>query len=248
MYRNRILLFVLAALLFVACGNKEKITIQGTIENGAGKTIYFEEMSPDSPIFLDSVVLDNHGGFKFSYQMPYKTFVTMHVSPTDYVVLLPEIGETIEVSGDYNLFSHSYQIKAGHDSQLLWQLQDYSNQGAMALHELVEADNANRQKLESGELSEKEFNALHERTDSLYLESFAQQQKYVAHFIEDNLGSLATLIALYKPFNSRPLVDPADSFEFYEGVLQGLEESLPDNPHTIHFKNTVENLRFQYAR
>ena len=66
--------------------------------------------------------------------------------------------------------------------------------------------------------------------------------------IQDNLGSLATLIALYKPFNNRPLINPEDSFEFYEAVLEGLEESMPDNPHTLNFKNQVERTRFQYAR
>ena len=87
-----------------------------------------------------------------------------------------------------------------------------------------------------------------EITDSIYLDAFADQQHYVVNFIQDHLGSLTTLIALYKPFNNRPLINPADSFEFYEAVLEGLEESMPDNPHTLSFKNQVERTRFQYAQ
>ncbi len=85
-------------------------------------------------------------------------------------------------------------------------------------------------------------------TASLYLDALADQQPYVVNFIADTLGSLATLIALYKPFNNRPLINPKDSFEFYEAVLEGLQEYLPDNPHTLSFKNQVESTRFQYAR
>ena len=70
----------------------------------------------------------------------------------------------------------------------------------------------------------------------------------MANFIDDNLGSLATLIALYKPFNNRPLIDPSTDFDFYLDVLNGLEQTLPDNPHTLNFKNEVERLRLHYAR
>ena len=78
--------------------------------------------------------------------------------------------------------------------------------------------------------------------------TYAEQQQYVVHFIEDNLGSLTTLIALYKPFNNHPLIDPSNSFEFYEAVLEGLQEYQPDNPHPLHFKNMVERTRYQYAQ
>jgi hypothetical protein len=31
-------------------------------------------------------------------------------------------------------------------------------------------------------------------------------------------------------------------------VLEGLQEKLPDNPHTLKFKNTTEHLRSALAR
>ena len=231
-----------------SCGNKQQIVIQGTLADGAGKVIYIEEMTPDSRLFIDSITLDSKGRFRFRYDMPYKTFYNLHVSENDYVVLLPDYGEVIEITGDYNQLSKSYTLKGGMDSQLLWQLQDYSNQGAEVLSDIVATDNKNRQLLADGDMSQQEYDHEREVTDSIYLAAFAQQQQYIVHFIEDNLGSLTTLIALYKPFNNRPLIDPSDSFEFYEAVVEGLQEELPDNPHTLHFKNMVERTRFQYAQ
>jgi len=248
-FKTSLLLSAVAALLtFASCGNKDNITIEGTLDGGAGKTIYIEEMSPDARIFLDSITLDKKGHFKFSYQMPYKTFYNVHVTDEDYVVLLPDEGSLINMTGSYDSLSMTYRIQGNNDSQLLWQLQDYTNNGTRALRELVSTDRHNMELLEQGEISQRQFDIAHNYTDSVYLATFAEQQQYVAHFIEDNLGSLATLIALYKPFNGRPLVNPEDSFEFYEGVLEGLEAELPDNPHTLSFKNQVERTRFQYAR
>ena len=231
-----------------ACGSKNGIVIEGTLENGANRTIYIEEMSPEARIFLDSVKLDGKGHFKYKYEMPYETFINVHVSDADYVVLLPEMGEKIVLTGDYNAFSTSYQVKGNGESQLLWQLQDYSNQGTEILKDIVATDTKNRELLNNGDMSEEEYRHEHDITDSIYQSAYAEQQQYVVHFIEDNLGSLTTLIALYKPFNNHPLIDPSNSFEFYEAVLEGLQKTMPDNPHTLHFKNVVERTRFQYAQ
>ena len=239
---------LLSFMVLASCGSKNQITIEGTLTDGAGKTIFIEEMSPSDRIFLDSITLDKKGHFKFTYDMPYKTFYNVHVSNDDYVVLLPDEGSTISMTGSYDSLSLTYHIQGNEDSQLLWQLQDYTNNGTRALRQLVATDRHNAQLLEQGEISQREFDIAHAYTDSVYLSTFSEQQQYVVRFIEDNLGSLATLIALYKPFNGRQLINPEDSFEFYEGVLEGLEAYLPDNPHTLSFKNQVERTRFQYAR
>lgn len=239
---------IFIALIFAACGNKNSITIEGTLENGAGKTIFIEEMAPESRIFIDSIKLDKKGHFKFVYDMPYKTFFNVHVSDIDYVIVLPNPGEKIEITGDYNAFSTTYHLTGSSESLLLWQLQDYSNQGSLTLKEIVDIDQKNMELLNNGELSQYEFDVEHSNTDSIYLSTFMDQQKYVVDFIQNNLGSLATLIALYKPFNNRALIDPSDSFEFYEAVLEGLQESMPDNPHTVSFKNQVMRTGYLYAQ
>lgn len=230
MKKVNLFVFVIVLVSLVSCGNKDDIIIEGTLENGAGKVIFIEEMTPESRLFLDSVTLDKNGHFSFRYAMPYKTFYNVHVSNDDYIVLLPDMGEHITIDGVYDSLSRSYHLKGGYDSQLLWQLQDYANDGNRQLRDLVALGVKN------------------DYTDSIYLSLYSQQQKYVVHFIEENLGSLATLIALYKPFNNYPLIDPENSFEFWPMVLEGLEETMPDNPHTIHFRNDVERLRFHYER
>lgn len=245
---KRITIIAAALFLLAACGNRNDITIEGTLTNGAGKTIYIEEMTPEARLFIDSITLDSKGHFKFRYAMPYKTFYNVHITDDDYIVLLPDFGEKIVMQGCYDSLSNTYRLQGAGDSQLLWQLQDYANQGSAVLRDIVATDRQNQQLLADGKITQSEYDAARQITDSVYLDAFADQQHYVVNFIQDHLGSLTTLIALYKPFNNRPLINPADSFEFYEAVLEGLEESMPDNPHTISFKNQVERTRFQYAQ
>lgn len=245
---KRYLILIAALAMLVSCGHKNDITIEGTLENGANKVIYIEEMTPESRLFIDSVTLDNKGHFKFTYSMPYKTFYNVHINENDYIVLLPDMGEKIKMTGDYNSLSTTYRLEGNGESQKLWQLQDYTNQGSEVLRDIAHTDDLNHSRLDNGEMTEAEFAHEHEVTDSIYLATYMEQQEYVVNFIQENLGSLVTLIALYKPFNNHPLIDPANSFEFYEAVLEGLEAEMPDNPHTLSFKNLVERTRFQYAR
>lgn len=239
---------LLLALLLASCGHKKQITITGSLENGAGKVVYIEELSPEGPLFLDSITLDSKGSFSFKYDMPYKTFYNLHVNQYDYVVLLPDFGEKIQVAGNYDSLTMTYTLKGGGDSQLLWQLQRYTNDGIRILRQLGATDRANQQMLADHTMTQAQYEVAHQTTDSIYLAAFHEQQNYVKQFIEGHPGNLASIIALYKPFNANhPLIDPKQDFEYYDLVLQGLEKDMPDNPHTLNFKNTIEHLRFQYV-
>lgn len=244
---KRLLFLLIPVVLFSAC-QKQIITISGTLDHGAGKTIYIEELTPGGPLFLDSVKLDDKGHFRVRYDMPYKTFYNVHVNGYDYVVLQPDYGEHVEIAGDYDSLTRTYTVKGAGDSQLLWQLQQSTNQANDVLMRIGSADRQRRQQLEAGTLSQAEFDQAHRATDSVFLATYCQQQDYIFQFIEQHKGSLATIIALYKPFNANmPLVDPKKHNEYYQLVLQGLEESLPDNPHTANFRTTVQQIGFQYV-
>jgi hypothetical protein len=243
---------IMAGLLaMIATGCKhDGFTIEGTLENGANKTLWLEEIAPDGPMFIDSIRLDDKGHFKFSYTPPYRSLYNLHTTENNYIVTLPDKGETLEVTGNYDNLSLTYNIKGSSESVLLWQLQQYTNDGSKILYALVDSVNSYEMQLAGGEIDKKTYDVKKKAMDSVYHAAFVEQQEYVCRFVEENAGSLATLIALYKPFNNRALIDPRDpaSIDYYDQVLDGLEELLPDNPHTLHFKNTTEHLRSALAR
>lgn len=245
--KHLLTLAITISIVLSACDNKAFV-ITGTLENGSNKTLYLEELTPEGPLFIDSIKLDKKGSFKYKYEMPYPGLYNLHAASNDYAVLHPQEGERIAIHGDYDQLAMSYTVTGSQQSILLWQLQDYTNKGIHQLFDLIQLENTAKQKLTSGQLSETEYKVIHQTHDSMYLEYYRQQQEYVSHFIEENIGSLTTLIALYKQFNNHPVIDPEVNLDYYEEVLAGLQEHQPDNPHTIHFKNSVEQLRYKYAR
>ena len=192
---KKIILIACVALLAVGCKH-DTFTISGTIENGAGKTLWLEEIAPEGPLFIDSIPVDSKGHFKYTYKMPYRS------------------------------------------------------DGGKMLNELVDTSEYYAMLHERGLADDNTVAAKKQETDSIYRTIFSEQQEYVCRFIEENRGSLSTLIALYKPFNNRLLIDTRNpqSIEWYDMVLEGLQERYPDNPHTLHFKNTTEHLRSALSR
>jgi hypothetical protein len=240
---RKVLLLLVVCIVAVSCqNNKESFTIEGVLKGGEGKYVVIEEITPTEIIFIDSVKLDDKGEFKFKYKMPYKSFYNVVVSQEDFIMLLPDYKEKIKLTGDYNNLSRTYQLVGSPDSQLLWQLNDYSIMGVdrldsikMVYDVLVQNPDANFVKKEK------------ELLDSIYLNAYYEQQDFVVNFVQENSGSLSTLIALYKTFNTIPLINPEQGFEYYEVVNDGLKNSLPENPHTLNFGNTMQKMRFKYG-
>ncbi len=235
---------IIIAALFLAGCNNDTFTISGSIENGAGHTLWLEEMAPDGPLFIDSIPIDSKGTFKYKYQMPYRSLFTLHTADNNYAVLLPDYGEKVDIHGDWNNLSVTYTVDGSPESQLLWQLQQLTNDGAAVLTDLVDTARYYDMLLHQGVVDEKTVAAKRHITDSIYRAERSLQQEFVGSFIEDNMGSLATMIALYKSFNTMPIISPADSANlyYYDLVLEGLMQRYPDNPHTQRFQSTVERM------
>ena len=246
---KKIFLIALLGLMFTGCKH-DGFTIEGTLEGGENQTLWLEEIAPDGPMFIDSIHVDGKGHFKYHYNPPYRSLYNLHSSENNYIVTLPANGETLEVTGKWENLSLTYSIKGSRESILLWQLQQYTNDGSKILYALVDSVRRYDALLAEGAIDQKAYDELKKGTDSIYHAAFVEQQEYICRFVEENAGSLSTLIALYKPFNSRALIDPRDptSITYYDMVLEGLEKELPDNPHTLHFKNTTEHLRSALAR
>ena len=230
-------------LLLAACKH-DTFTISGTLDGGAGHTLWLEELAPDGPLFIDSIPVDSQGRFSYRYAMPYRSFYNLHTTDDNFIVTLPDYGEKLTVHGQWENLSLTYTIDGSPESSLLWELQQQTNDGAAVLTDLVDTVTHYHNLLRQGLTDDATVAAKRQITDSIFLAELELQRDYIAYFIGENKGSLATLIALYKTFNTAPLISVKDTSNIYyfDQVLEGLRERCPDNPHTVHFQTTVERM------
>lgn len=102
---------MVAASVFTAC-QEEKFHVEGTVANAKDSTLYFENMSLQGPVTVDSVRLDADGSFSFSSARPeapefYRLriagqIINISIDSTETVSVkakMPDMARNYEVSG-----------------------------------------------------------------------------------------------------------------------------------------------------
>lgn len=113
----------LAALLFIAlvvssCGGK-KFHVNGTITTAADSILYFENMSLDGPVTVDSVKLSDNGDFSFSDDAPSAPeFYRLRIA-NQIINLSVDTTETITVKADYPHMSTGYTVEGSEDCKTI---------------------------------------------------------------------------------------------------------------------------------
>ena len=101
---------MLAAIIITSCGGK-KFHVDGNITEAADSILYFENMSLDGPITVDSVKLSADGSFSFSDDAPSAPeFYRLRIA--DQIVnLCVDSTETIHVKAEYPHMSTNYVVE-----------------------------------------------------------------------------------------------------------------------------------------
>ena len=105
---------VLAALCITSCNNK-KFHVSGTISNAKDSVLYFENMSLNGPVTVDSVKLDQDGTFNFDGDAPKNPeFYRLRIDRQIINVAIDST-ENITVKATYPQMSAQYDIKGSDD-------------------------------------------------------------------------------------------------------------------------------------
>ena len=101
---------MLAAIIITSCGGK-KFHVDGNITEAADSILYFENMSLDGPVTVDSVKLSADGSFSFSDDAPSAPeFYRLRIA--DQIVnLCVDSTETIHVKAEYPHMSTNYVVE-----------------------------------------------------------------------------------------------------------------------------------------
>lgn len=101
---------MLAAIIITSCGGK-KFHVDGNITEAADSILYFENMSLDGPVTVDSVKLSADGSFTFSDDAPSAPeFYRLRIA--DQIVnLCVDSTETIHVKAEYPHMSTNYVVE-----------------------------------------------------------------------------------------------------------------------------------------
>lgn len=226
--------FVLIFLFFVSCQRNEEtknsfFVLSGTIQNASETYLILSEIGKSGFFQNDTLLIDEKGKFSKNIEMQEPTLYSLSLGE-EYIVICPKIGEQIKIKASGNNFSGTYSIEGSAESEQLKQLNKENYNIRLSLksmsEELKKADTTKIDSIKTSMLEK-------------FLQMKQYQEKISADYIEKNQGSLTTLVALYRTFDGMPLFDYRQSLDMHKKVLQGLEQNLPNNQHTLTLRNFI---------
>ena len=100
----------LAAMSMVSCNNK-KFHVTGEISDAKDSTLYFENMSLNGPVVMDSVKLDKDGSFAFDGKAPKAPeFYRLRIAGQIINVSIDST-ETVSIKAAYPTMASKYEVK-----------------------------------------------------------------------------------------------------------------------------------------
>ncbi|MEN8230362.1 MAG: thioredoxin-like domain-containing protein [Bacteroidota bacterium] len=219
---------IIASVIFLlfsgGCRNKsttvsdtyteKTVRLKGVLEGGEGEMVILEEMGAREFIPLDTVLCEGSGAFEITISPDEVAFYVLRYSPSGYVTLLIEPGETIEFSGSYHSIE-SYSIKGSKGSELILKLSLEHKEILNALGEIT------RRNMEL--VSSPDYSTLKPQFDRQFDSITNEFYQYSLQFIHENSSSLAILIALYNLYGQGlPVFYPEKDLHVYQFVDSAL--------------------------
>ena len=108
-----------AAVLALAACNQEKFHITGNITEAKDSMLYFENISLDGPVVIDSVKLGEDGHFDFSEARPEAPeFYRLRIA-NQFISLSVDSTETITVKAQYPTMSTGYTVEGSENCETI---------------------------------------------------------------------------------------------------------------------------------
>jgi hypothetical protein len=222
----RSLLFLAFAVTFIpGCKNKNYVRIEGTVKNNTSDHIFISKIDIDKPVLLDSSEITNKNRFRFKIKAEEPDFYQVSFSGTNYITLLAEPGEKVELTFTNDYLYDGYTVTGSKGSALIQILDARLLRTKTRLDSITSIYNQAQK--------EPDFETRGRELEQEYTKLIKEQRRFNIEFIINNMSSLASIKALYQKFNDQAYVlyDMRD-LQYLKIVADSLKRHYPDSKHT----------------
>ncbi len=220
-----ILLFI-TTIFFISCSHQKQDSppLNGQIENAPNTKIYFEKITGDGDVPLDSTVTDENGKFTMTNRADGLDYYLLRTGNQSVVYMILKGGETITVTGDARDLEHTFDAVGSSDTRLLLQLKRYDTNLSDSMNKIYSAvrDENPMGKDSVGSILQQQYDSM--------------MRAFSINFIQNNLTSLVSLSATQH-------LDKQKDFSLFEQLDQSLKKALDDNRYVEVFSKQVEDMK-----
>lgn len=218
------ILILIVVMAMAGCTNSPMATLEGTITEAEGKTLYLDCIGVERTTVADSVKLKGDGAFRFRVPQPECfDFYRLRID-REVIYLSVDSTETLRVTAAMPVMSMAYQVEGSEDNLMLKQL----------VHKQVELQQNVRALVRN---SGPEVGVTRARIDTL-VEHYKREVRM--EYIYANPGKPYAYFALFQRLGGQLIFDPIatrDDVRCFAAVATNLDLYHPDAERTKNVKS-----------
>ena len=232
---KKLTLFIIILLILPGC-RKNSFNISGTLVNPVkGTYIYLDELMSKELKPVDSAKIGNDGTFSFRREIKAPAFYLLKISGRNFLTMLLEPGEKMELKAYYDSLNYPMTVRGSEGTELMNQ---YNVNLRRTINKMTALSNIYRQNVGNPNLPAI-IDSL-DRTAQVYLD---EMNKYTRDYIDENLNSLVSLIALYQQVAPNVYVlNPGKDYRYYVKVDSALSKLYPGYEPVASLHEQVKQL------
>jgi peroxiredoxin len=238
---RKLLKILLSVLILAGCngfkGNDE-MTISGKISGVSGQQIILEELSTVELFSIDSAIVDAENRFNFSVHPRETGFYLLRFDDDSFISLVLNPDEKLEITINDSSGLLKYDVTGNDENKLLKRYFTETNRRQQRFDFLRE------EFFESAHHDN--FHQIKERIDRELEQLISDQRSLTIKIIEENPGSIASLLLLNQRFANQRIVDIETDFNLFELTDSALLPKYPANSHVLEHHRRVAEFRNQF--
>jgi thiol-disulfide isomerase/thioredoxin len=216
------LLFLTFSLVLIGCKDKS-IQISGKLKNPIiGEYIYLDELKANFLDPVDSSLLSSDGSFTFTRDIDYPTYYILKINNNDFFTLLASPGDKINISAEYGSLNDPENVTGSKETE---KLVEYNKALKNTITKLNGLNEIYMQNENSPDLPQ-----VIQTLDSTAQTYLDEINAYTKQYIDENINSMAALMALYQQVAPQVYVlNPVDDIEYFIRVDSSLYSRYPES-------------------
>jgi len=223
------------AVSFTACRNNT-VEISGILEDPVrGEYIFLDELKSNELLSVDSVMISDDGGFEFKRKIKSPSFYLLKINQNNFLTMLLKPGEKIKMTSHSDSLNYPIVVSGSEGSELM---AEYNKKLRTTIAKLSSLSQVHERYLGSPELPR-----IIDSLDNLADNYLNEINTYTKKYIDDNLSSLVSLVALYQQVApSVYVLNPMKDISYFRKVDSSLFSQYPEYEPVISLHSQVQEL------
>lgn len=233
--KAKIFSYLLAAIVIAGC-KSNTAQISGTFSNPvSGEYIYLDELKSNELVTVDSSKIGDDGTFNFKTKVESPSFYLLKINEANFLTILLEPGDNIKMTSDYDSLNFPQTVSGSKGTSLMV---EYNKNLKKTINKFMGLNAIYQENLGKANLP-----VVMDSLDSMAQSYLKEINTYTKNYINDNLPSLVSLVALYQQVAPGVYVlNPEEDFKYFEKVDSSLSASYPDYQPVISLHEQVQEL------